>query len=445
MKNSKAVIVFTRVPIAYATKTRLMPYFNGQQCAKLHECMLKDILKQCEDSGADVRIYYTPKGHKEKLTALLGTKYAYFEQRGDSLGEKMENAFADTFSEGYKACLLFGTDVPDLKAKDMKAAFGMLKVKDIVFGPSLDGGYYLIGMKRPEPLAFLGKDYGHGSVLENTLASLRKCHITYGMIRAQQDIDEKKDVEKYRRYGRQNKVFRESCTGRYLAATAKISVIVPVYNEEKTIEALQRQLWPLRKKCEILFVDGGSTDDTVKKIRPQFRVLHSPKGRARQMNYGVINSTGDILFFLHSDSELPQKPLEQIRQVMSKHQAGCFGIAFHSKNFFMWTCRVISNHRIKDRKVMFGDQGIFVDRALFFKAGMFPELPIMEDYQFSLNLKAMGIALGMTKRRIYTSDRRFPKSTAAKLRLMWKMNRLRKMYRDGVDIEKISAMYKDIR
>lgn len=151
------------------------------------------------------------------------------------------------------------------------------------------------------------------------------------------------------------------------------------------------------------------------------------------------------MLFLHCDSELPERPLAEIRRVMKDHAAGCFGIAFHSRNFFMWTCKVISNHRIKDRKVMFGDQGIFVDRDLFFEAGMFPELPIMEDYQFSLNLKEMGVKLGMAKRRIYTSDRRFPKGTISKLKVMWKMNRLRKMHRDGVDIHLISQMYKDIR
>jgi len=106
---------------------------------------------------------------------------------------------------------------------------------------------------------------------------------------------------------------------------------------------------------------------------------------------------------------------------------------------------VISNHRVKDRKVMFGDQGIFVDRELFFEVGMFPEIPIMEDYQFSLTLKEKRVKLGMAGRRIYTSDRRFPKGTVPKLKLMWKMNRLRKMYRDGVSIERISDMYRDIR
>jgi hypothetical protein len=94
---------------------------------------------------------------------------------------------------------------------------------------------------------------------------------------------------------------------------------------------------------------------------------------------------------------------------------------------------------------MFGDQGIFVDRTLFLEVGMFPELPIMEDYQFSLTLKEKGIPIGMTRQRIYTSDRRFPASTIGKLRIMWKMNRLRKLYREEVPIDVISESYRDVR
>ena len=244
---------------------------------------------------------------------------------------------------------------------------------------------------------------------------------------------------------RSQKSLRKTYTGRYLMKKQKISIIIPLYNEETTVEKLQEQLLPLHEKCEIIFVDGGSTDATLSLIRPEFRVLHSEKGRANQMNLGALESNGDILFFLHSDSELPMRPLEEIKAVMKDHEAGCFGIAFHSRQFFMWTCRVISNHRIKDRKVMFGDQGIFITRELFFEAGMFPNLPIMEDYQFSLTLKEMGVKLGITRHRIYTSDRRFPKKVIPQLKVMWKMNRLRKMYRDGVPIETISRMYRDVR
>ena len=225
----------------------------------------------------------------------------------------------------------------------------------------------------------------------------------------------------------------------------EISVIIPVYNEETTIEKLKNSLEPLKGRCEILFVDGGSTDRSVEMIESDYTVIRAEKGRASQMNEGAKMSTGDVLFFLHCDSEVPATALEEIEEVMRNHRAGCFGIAFHSLHFFLFTCRVISNHRVKDRKVMFGDQGIFVERSLFFEAGMFPKIPVMEDYQFSLTLKEMGIRLGMAKHRIYTSDRRFRGSSIDRLRVMWKMNRLRAMYRKGVPIEEIDKLYKDVR
>lgn len=223
----------------------------------------------------------------------------------------------------------------------------------------------------------------------------------------------------------------------------KVSIIIPIYNEEKTIREFLRTLLFVKDKAEVLFVDGGSNDGTLNMIPEEYLVLHGPKGRAKQMNLGARRSTGNVLFFLHCDSEIPEDAIEQIETVMKRFQAGCFGIAFHSRNIWMKCCQIISNHRIKDRKVMFGDQGIFIQRELFFKAGEFPEIPIMEDYQFSLTLKEMGVKLGITKKRIYTSDRRFARG--GRLRIMWKMNRLRAMYRKGIDIEEISRLYKDIR
>lgn len=223
----------------------------------------------------------------------------------------------------------------------------------------------------------------------------------------------------------------------------KVSVIIPIYNEEKAIKKFLKTLNPIQDKAEILFVDGGSSDQTVSMIPKEYTVLQSPKGRANQMNYGAEMSTGDVLFFLHCDSEIPMDAVKQIESVLAKYEWGCFGIAFHSNNIWMKCCQAISNHRIKDRKVVFGDQGIFIKRNLFFEIGGFPALPIMEDYQFSLNLKERGVKIGITRDRIYTSDRRFVQG--GRLRIMWKMNRLRAAYRKGVDIEKIAKAYKDIR
>jgi GT2 family glycosyltransferase len=115
----------------------------------------------------------------------------------------------------------------------------------------------------------------------------------------------------------------------------KISIIIPTYNEESTIERLMKTLEPLNERCEILFVDGGSTDGTLALLKDRYPVIQSPKGRAKQMNKGAEESSGDVLFFLHCDSEVPATALEEIETVMKKYRAGCFGIAFHSYNFFM--------------------------------------------------------------------------------------------------------------
>ena len=441
----RAVIIFTRVPRPGQTKTRMMPHLTGEQCARLHTCFLKDIAGQCRDCEADIFVSYTPGEGREELEQVLGPAEGWFPQEGDSLGERMYRAIAQALGRGCGSCLLIGTDVPELKRESLEKAFEVLEEKDAVFGRTVDGGYYLVGMKRPLREAFSLDSYGHANVLEETLEEMRRAGLAVGFTDTLEDMDTPADLRGYRRRMTEDHALKKSFTGRYLARNSRISVIVPIYNEIRTIEQLQRQLRPLLGRCEILLVDGGSTDGTLEKIDPAFRVIRSHKGRAFQMNEGARRSSGDILFFLHCDSQLPDRPLERIRRVMRDHRAGCFGIAFHSKNFFMFTCRVISNHRVKDRKVMFGDQGIFVDRDLFFEAGMFPEIPIMEDYQFSLTLKEMGIKLGMADRRIYTSDRRFPKGTIPKLKLMWKMNRLRKLYRDGMDTEDLARMYRDVR
>jgi len=423
----------------------MMPYLTARQCACLHRCFLKDIKNACENVQADLFICYTPEGKEGILSSLFGENVVYFPQEGEGLGERMHYAINKVLQNGYQACVLIGTDVPEIWSEHLLNAFGMLDGNDVVFGPTMDGGYYLVGMKKPCREVFEKQTYGHGNVLDQTIGRLREKQLKVCCIEKLYDMDTREDLQGYRERMRQNLKLQKTETGKYLMRTSRISVIIPVYNEEKTIVQVQEQLRHYQSQCEILFVDGGSADRTLELIDPGFRVIRSKKGRASQMNAGAQESHGDVLFFLHCDSELPERFLAQIRYVMKDYRAGCFGIAFHSRNFFMWTCRVISNRRVKDRKVMFGDQGIFIDRELFFEVGMFPELPIMEDYQFSLTLKEKGIKLGIAKQRIYTSDRRFPKGVIPKLQVMWKMNRLRKMYRDGTAIDEIARLYRDVR
>ena len=154
-------------------------------------------------------------------------------------------------------------------------------------------------------------------------------------------------------------------------STKSISIIIPVYNEASTIKQLMDNLEYFRDKSEIIFVDGGSSDNTKSIIEKRYRVVVSPKkGRASQMNYGASLSGGDILFFLHADSHLSPDALERIHEVMEKgYKAGCFKIKFDSRSIIMKICGFMSNLRVRLRNIAFGDQGIFIDRKYFYGLG----------------------------------------------------------------------------
>lgn len=223
----------------------------------------------------------------------------------------------------------------------------------------------------------------------------------------------------------------------------KISMILPVYNESKTIGSMLSQLEELPGDWEILFADGGSSDDTIAKIGTRYRVLRSPKGRANQMNHGAANASSNVLWFVHCDSRIPPDAHSQIRDAVSRGAKwGCFHIGFDYHGPFMGCNAYLSNRRAK-RGIAFGDQGIWVTREVFDAMGGFPDLPIMEDYEFSLRMNAAQIPITQLPGTIITSGRRYEKRFP--LVTMWQMFYLRCLYRRGMDIQEIARRYKDIR
>lgn len=223
----------------------------------------------------------------------------------------------------------------------------------------------------------------------------------------------------------------------------KISLIIPVYNESSTIDTMLKQLDSLAGDWAVLFADGGSRDDTLAKIGDRYPVLHCPKGRANQMNSAAAAAASDVLWFVHCDSRIPGDAHAQInRAVSAGAEWGCFHIGFDYHGPFMDCNTFFSNRRAK-KGIAFGDQGIWVKKALFTAMGGFPDLPIMEDYEFSLRMKAANHPICQLPGRIITSGRRYEKKFPPLT--MWQMFQLRCLYRRGVDIQEIARRYKDIR
>lgn len=208
---------------------------------------------------------------------------------------------------------------------------------------------------------------------------------------------------------------------------------------------LLAQLSPLLDRCEVVLVDGGSTDETRALIPDCFRVIEAPRGRGSQLNAGAEASVGDVLFFLHVDSVLPSDPLREIERVIKRHRAGCFGVSFRPSSPVLLLCQVMSQLRCAVRGIAYGDQGIFVRRDLFEEVSGFPPLPFMEDLEFSYALRACGVRFGMARRRIVTSSRRFGPSWSSQARTWALMARLRRLYRSGVPIDKLAEIYGDAR
>jgi rSAM/selenodomain-associated transferase 2 len=220
-------------------------------------------------------------------------------------------------------------------------------------------------------------------------------------------------------------------------------MVLPVYNESESIGVLLNQLIPLKDTCEIIFVDGGSTDDTVKQIEDAgFAAAISPKkGRANQMNHGATLTRGDIIWFVHVDSKLPTGALDKIiKAVETGCTIGCFRLKFDCKSMLMsFTAFCSNNIRTRLRNITFGDQGIFITRELFEEIGGYADIPLMEDYQLSFDFAKAGHRVKLMKEKIITSERRY--RIMGRLKTIFFMWKLQRRFLDGEDIEIIAKEY----
>lgn len=213
---NSAIILFTRIPIPGKTKTRLEKVFSKEDCAKLHIEFLKDLNICIENTGLDCFLFYTPGGDFSPLSDIFNDRVSYKTQVGDNLGERMYNAIEEVLSIGYESCVLIGADIPQIKKEDILEALKNLETTDVVFGPTIDYGYYLVGMKKPHKEVFMNQTYGYGSVLRNTIEAVKASSLTYSLVKPYLDIDEPEDLLDYRKKVKLNEISNQSFTSKYI-------------------------------------------------------------------------------------------------------------------------------------------------------------------------------------------------------------------------------------
>ncbi|PNW29629.1 UNVERIFIED_CONTAM: glycosyltransferase, partial [Euhalothece sp. KZN 001] len=220
----------------------------------------------------------------------------------------------------------------------------------------------------------------------------------------------------------------------------KLSVIIPVLNEEKTIAQTLEHLQ--KTAVEIIIVDGGSTDNTVEIAQNMgIKTILSPEpGRSNQMNTGAKYAIGKVLLFLHADTKLPHNYLQYIEESLEKPNtiAGAFLLKIESQNPLLRIVEKGVNARSRLLQMPYGDQGIFLKKETFETIGGFPDIPLMEDFQLMLTLKKQG-KIRLAKAPVITSARRWEKLGVIKTTLI--NQKVILGYFFGVSPEKLKQWY----
>ena len=194
-----------------------------------------------------------------------------------------------------------------------------------------------------------------------------------------------------------------------------ISIITPVLNEKDNIETFFDHVDNLKGDFELILIDGGSTDGTLDEIdrlkggfHHPLNVLSASKGRASQMNKGAAVAKGEVLLFLHVDSQIEEDSLRLIEKKIAEGDiiGGGFTHSFSDPDLFLKLSSAFGNLRTRATKIFFGDFGIFIKKDIFEIIGGYDDIIFLEDVEFCKKVKRHG-KLMQIDRIIVTSPRRY--------------------------------------
>lgn len=191
------LIIFTRYPEPGTTKTRLIPALGEVGAANLHKQMTEQTIFQVKELQKIIRVSVEVRftgGNLEKMQNWLGNDLRYESQGKGDLGARMERSLINAFNQKAQQVIIIGTDCPELNSQILTTAFEQLKVFNLVLGPAIDGGYYLIGLQQPTPELFTNISWGTAQVFAKTVEIAQKLNLSMGYLPTLADIDRPEDL-----------------------------------------------------------------------------------------------------------------------------------------------------------------------------------------------------------------------------------------------------------
>ena len=396
--HAVTLLLFTRYPQPGQTKTRLIPALGAVGAAFVQRNMTEQVLTTSRQFSAlpGRRLEVCSTGADFRSMGLwLGFDLKYCDQGEGDLGQRLMRIVENSFSRGAASVLVIGSDCPALSVGCLDKAVATLESgADLVLGPACDGGYYLIGLKRFASSLFENIPWGSEDVLPATITAARRLDWRIVQLPPLVDIDRPEDLPVW-------------CE----VAEPMLSVVMPILNEAenlpRTLDALKLEQFP--GVVEVLAVDGGSCDNSALVAeKAGCRVFSCAPGRGRQMNVGAREARGRHLLFLHADTIVPSDYLACVCHSLARPgvAVGAFSLVIADRRPVFRLLEKLISWRSHLLAWPYGDQGLFMGRALFERVGGFWQEPLLEDVDLLRRIKKEG-RLVILSARIETSARRW--------------------------------------
>jgi uncharacterized protein len=192
MHKPNRLIIFVKNPELGKVKTRLAQTIGNEQALDIYLQLLANTQTISSKVAANRAVYYTDFIATNDLWPE--NQFRKYVQTGHDLGERMKNAFATAFAEGFQKVVIIGSDCPQLTTVHIQQAFSQLTKYEVVIGPAVDGGYYLLGMSKLIPELFANKVWSSAEVLAQTIADIERLKLSYSCLETLRDIDTAEDL-----------------------------------------------------------------------------------------------------------------------------------------------------------------------------------------------------------------------------------------------------------